>query len=206
MYLRGGDDGENIRCEIQMGRDAGNKLFFRPGRLTTSSGEATGDNNGKIYLGSSSRRWKEIWCTQNSLNSSSDRNLKNTIEYMGDEKQDFFMKLKPCSFKYNDGESDRKHFGFISQDVEQAMIESGMSSLDFAGFIKFKKKETLADDTEVDVLDENGKPIYEYGLRYSEFISLNTYMIQQQQKKIKEQEEKINELEERLAKIEELLK
>jgi hypothetical protein len=51
-------------------------------------------------------------------------------------------------------------------------------------------------------LDENDDPVYEYSLRYGEFIALNSKIIQLCRETIKEQQEKINDLETRLAKLE----
>ena len=48
----------------------------------------------------------------------------------------FFLSLSLCTYKFNDEKSGRTHFGFISQDVEQALGENDMSAYDFAGFCK----------------------------------------------------------------------
>ena len=49
-------------------------------------------------------------------------------------------------------------------------------------------------EVEREVLDENGDPVYSYSLRYSEFIALNTRMIQLNKQKIAEQEQEIESL------------
>ncbi len=166
-------------------------------------------------IGSSSRRWQEIWCST-SLNTSSDRNLKKNISDLSadDRYMKFFMLLQPKSYLFRDGESGRTHVGFISQDVEEAMAECGLSSLEFAGFCKDQKIEVEeivhpADEEDGEgewierkehpVFDEDGNPVYEYSLRYEEFIALNTMMIQSLQ-------DRISEAEDRIAKIEEKLK
>lgn len=52
----------------------------------------------------------------------SDREVKHDIEELDIEKSvEFIMNLKPVTFKYNDGDSDRDHHGFIAQDVKEAM-------------------------------------------------------------------------------------
>lgn len=54
-----------------------------------------------------------------------------------------FKKLISVSYLFTDGLSGRTHVGFISQDVENAMLEVGLTDLDFAGFCKdIKMKET----------------------------------------------------------------
>jgi len=97
----------------------------------------------------------------------SDSRLKNSITYDLDRYKAFFQALKPCGYKFNDGTSGRYHLGYIAQDVEAAINENGIESTDFAGFIKTKPKEGF----HIKLGDE-------YHLRYSEFIALNTYMIQ----------------------------
>lgn len=158
---------------------SGNNKAFRP----------TSEYDGDIILGSSGCRWKEIWCTQSSINSS-DRNLKNSIHHMDEQDQleKLFLSLLPCTYKFNNGESGRTHFGFISQDVEQALLDNGMTSLDFAGFCK-------------DLIEENGTEKYSYSLRYGEFIALNTHMIQKLYKRIEKQQEEINWLKREVKKL-----
>lgn len=98
----------------------------------------------------------------------SDRRLKNHIDYDLKKYEKFFLALKPTRFKYNAGRSGRYHTGFIAQDVEEALKESGISTQEFAGFVG------------LDILDpgNDGFTGTRYNLRYGEFISLNTYMIQ----------------------------
>ena len=145
-------------------------------------------------LGTASLYWNAIY-SKNGAISTSDKNAKENIEYM-DDKETFFNSLKPCTFKFKNG--DRTHFGFISQDVEEALKENGMTAFDFAGFCKDLKMETfINDDGEEEeriVLDEMGDEQYTYSLRYSEFIALNTHMIQKAYKKIEQQQKEIDDL------------
>lgn len=97
----------------------------------------------------------------------SDRRIKNTICYDLEKYKDFFRALKPCSYQFNDGTSGRSHIGYIAQDVEEAIDSNGITSTEFAGFIKSQPEEGF----HIQYEDE-------YRLRYTEFIALNTYMIQ----------------------------
>ena len=99
----------------------------------------------------------------------SDRRLKNAIDYDLEKYKTFFMSLKPTRFYYNHGSSSRYHTGFIAQDVEAALVNSGLTTKDFAGL-------TI---TPVQEVQKDGIKDFRYSLRYGEFISLNTYMIQQ---------------------------
>lgn len=156
--------------------------------------------NNKIRLGSNTIRWKEIWCNQSGINSTSDRNLKNTIRYMKEQDNidNFFLSLAPCTYKFNDGESGRTHFGFISQDVEQALFDNHMTAYDFAGFCKDEKTETYLNEDNEEctraVLTESGEKEYSYSLRYGEFIALNTYMLQKAFSRITELENKLKQM------------
>lgn len=161
-------------------------------------------DNGAYKLGLSSYRWKEIWCST-SLNTSSDKNLKKNISDLSSDERyvKFFMLLQPKSYLFKDGESGRTHVGFISQDVEEAMAVCGLSSLEFAGFCKdHKVKEEWTERKEKRIkeplFDDDGNPVYEYSLRYEEFIALNTMMIQSQQDRISEMEDRIEKIEEEL--------
>lgn len=109
-------------------------------------------------------------------NITSDLRLKNTINYDLRAYENFFYNLKAVTFKYNNGTSGRTHFGFIAQDVEDAIEKSGLSSADVAAFIK---------DPVLEVQDD-GIDDYRYSIRYGELIALNTYMIQKLYQKIDE--------------------
>lgn len=126
-------------------------------------------------LGDSGSKWKEIWCTQQSAISTSDRNEKNSIESLPSQYDTFFDQLIPVRYKFNHNESNRFHVGFIAQDVKEALDIADISSSDFAGYISFDKKD-----------GSKG-----YGLRYSEFIALNTYEIQKLKKRITELESQL---------------
>ena len=154
-----------------------------------------------VSLGSPRGIWSTVYAGTPEINTS-DRNLKDNIISLLDNDIwiKFFMKLNPVSYIFKDGSSGRTHVGFISQDIEDIMNELGMSSLDFAGFCKDLKTETITEEIttinengeeitstvtkQVPVLDENGNEQYIYSLRYSEFIAINTHIIQLQQKEI----------------------
>lgn len=127
-----------------------------------------------VTLGASSAPWGQIYST-NSAISTSDREKKNSIVYDMDERYDtLWSLLKPCTGKFNDGTSDRTHMFLISQDVEDAIKESGLTSQDFAAFIKSPKQ-----DEDGNVLDG-----YDYALRYEEFIPLCIRQIQKLQARV----------------------
>lgn len=115
------------------------------------------------------------------ISTGSDRRIKNSINYDMDSYDKFFMNLKPAFYKMNNGTSGRFHTGFIAQDVEAALLDGNESTTDFAGLV-IKDYEQGKDNS--------GK---DYSLRYSEFVALNTHMIQKLYKRVDELERKLKE-------------
>lgn len=128
-------------------------------------------------LGTPGHRISQVYA-RNSVISTSDRNQKKDIIPITDKYLDFFALLQPVSYRFKDGTGGRTHVGYIAQDVERAMAQSGLSDLDFAGFCRDKVGED-----------------YVYSLRYEEFIALNTAVIQRLQAKITNLEQRLENLE-----------
>ncbi len=150
-------------------------------------------SDGSITLGHPNYRWGQIYSSVSTI-STSDRNRKKDITSIPDKYLDFFALLQPVTYRFIDGTSGRIHVGFISQDIEAAMAQAGLSDLEFAGFCK----DQALDSEGNPVLDDCGDPTYIYSLRYEEFIAINTAVIQRQQAKI-------NNLEKRLERIEHII-
>lgn len=139
------------------------------------------ENDGVINLGHGSRKWKQVYAFNDTI-STSDRKEKTDIVDMSDAQEQLFNQLRPVTFKFVKGSSGRTHYGFISQDIEESLDELELTGQDFAGFCK----DLRVDDNGNAILDESNNKIYDYSLRYSEFIALNTYMIQKLQIENKE--------------------
>lgn len=116
---------------------------------------------------------------------SSDRRLKTGIKYDMSKYENFFMRLRPTQYQLKSGASKRFHTGFIAQDVESALVESGLSTTDFAGLVITPVEE---------VNEKDGIEDKYYRIRYGEFISLNTHMIQRLYRRVWELEEKVKSL------------
>ena len=158
VYIRSGSYGTYIQL-----RD---DVFIGQGDLAPHS-------SGAQSCGTSARRWSAVYADSSEI-TTSDRNRKNNISYDLSAYDVLFQALKPCSFRYNNGESGRTHLGLISQDVEEAMEAAGLTSLDFAGFVKSP--------------DEEAEGGYVYSLRYEEFISLCILEIQRLDQRVRELE------------------
>ncbi len=154
-------------------------------------------------LGLNTNKWKEVYATNGTIQTS-DRNEKNTIEELSSEKaQQLIYGLKPSTYKMNAGTSGRTHWGMISQDIEEMFEEIGMTSLDFAGFIKSPKMTEEVRDEETGKIIKESKVIegeYNYSLRYDEFIAPIIKVIQTQHEELEALKQKI-ELLERQAQI-----
>ena len=128
-----------------------------------------------------------IYCNtiynQSSMATSSDANQKNSIQELDEHQEELFNKLKPVTYKYNNGTSGRTHTGFIAQDVCTAIEASGLSTKDFAGYIVASS-----------VDPETGERKESCYLRYEEFISLNTWQIQKLKPRMTAAEQEIESL------------
>ena len=144
--------------------------------------------------------WYEIY-GKNFYNSagtaiSSDKKAKNSIEYDISKYDALFDRLKPASYKYNDGESGRTHLGFIAQDIQEAIEQTNLTSKD-CSIIVIKG----------DGLDKKiGKVIDEekafYYIRPDQLHALEVRQIQLLKAQVKQQEATITELTRRLEKLE----
>lgn len=131
--------------------------------LTASSGVRMEDDSGGA-----------IWVTGGNCFSSSDmqtysdRRLKADIDYDLECYKAFFRALKPCRFLMLSNPSGGYHTGFIAQDVQEAMEAANLSQMDFAGLADAKL------------------PGGSWGLSlsYGSFSALNTYMIQDLDRRI----------------------
>ena len=172
---------------------------FRPHQKSYVGEDGLGElyADGIINLGTKDCRWDNVYAV-NDIIQTSDFNAKNHISPLTNKHMDFFLNLLPVSFTFKNGKSGRTHIGFISQDVETAMVKTGLTDLDFAGFCKDLKIRTYIDENgneiEETVLDENGNPVYMYSLRYSEFVAIITYALQKTIKSLDETNNKLKDL------------
>ena len=134
---------------VVMDKNSSNKYHFRPG------------SNGALDCGSASYHWDNVYANNGSI-VTSDRDEKTNIKEMSEAYANALIDgTKPKIYMMKKNNSGRTHAGMIAQDLEQQLLESGMSSQDFAGFIKYQKE------------DENGFMTgqFGYGIRYEEYIA-----------------------------------
>lgn len=143
-------------------------------------------HNSIYSLGSEEYRWMALHLASGVIETS-DKKEKKEINYDVSIYEKLFDKLKPSSFKFAKGSSNRTHLGFISQDVENALLECGIDPVDFAGFTKTLNKNAKNKSIE-ELKDED----YIYGLRYSELHAMAIHEIQSLKNRVKELEQKLN--------------
>jgi len=110
-------------------------------------------------LGDATKRWAEVYATNGTINTS-DRNSKKDIAPIKNA-LNFVRKLQPVQYKWIENSHGRTHTGFIAQDVLEAN-PLGLGD-NWSGYI----------DT------GNG-----LGLRYTEFVSVNTQAIKELDSKV----------------------
>lgn len=119
------------------------------------------NSNEDTDCGSASYKWRNLYCKNGTIQTS-DRNEKMNIADMSEQYANAIIDdAIPKTYMMLNNESGRTHAGMIAQDLEEQLSKNGMSSKDFAGFIKYQKE------------DANGVPIneYGYGIRYEEYIA-----------------------------------
>lgn len=122
----------------------------------------------------------------------SDLNAKNSIQSLSTQYEQIFDSIQPTSFKYNDGTSNRTHVGVIAQDVEQAILNAGLTTQDCA-IVCYNVDEATGEKKD-------------YGVRYSEIIPLNTWQIQKLKPRMTAAEAKIQSLENEIISLKSELK
>ena len=158
-YLENTASGSAMKLSLIYYSDTSFRHVFRPSA------------SGYVDLGSSSYKFRDIYATNGTIQTS-DQREKEDVNTLDVRYLELFQKLLPKSFRFVDGKSGRRHVGFVSQEVETAMSECGISDLEFAGFIKSPVYEVV-DGKETDNIVD-----YIYGLRYEEFIGILTFVIQ----------------------------
>ena len=172
-------------------------------------------------LGTSTRRWRDVWSVDTSINSSDFRFKKDIAD--SNLGLSFIKKLNPISYKWKNSKAEmvleesteqretspgvkedvvvmlpkisgynakgeeiiettssegvRTHYGFIAQDVKEALDSEGVGD-NFAGW----------------VLDDKDDPESKQNLRYAEFISPLTKAVQELSDMVESLQQEVNTL------------
>lgn len=166
---------------------------FQMARGTSWGGVCIGDDSQGLRLYGTS-----IWASHSI--STSDENLKENFTTL-DQYEDFYMNLNPIGFNYiGDYDGKKTHFGFGAHKTEDILESEGYDSDKFAvvthrPLVQEDIEKRFGKDVEVDIETE-------YGISYTEFIALNTHMIQKTRRELEQVKQEKSDLETRLQAIE----
>lgn len=166
---------------------------FQIARGTSWGGVCIGDDSQQLRLYGSS-----IWASHGI--STSDENLKENFTTL-DQYEDFYMNLNPIGFNYiGDYDGKKTHFGFGAHKTENVLESEGYDADEFAvvthrPLVQEDLEKRFGKDVEVDIETE-------YGVSYTEFIALNTHMIQKTRRELIKVKQEKADLETRLQAIE----
>lgn len=161
----------------------------------TSSSKNFYPYNASTYLGTVGSNyvgyWKGIYAQSASI-TTSDRNFKTDISTYTEDLENAYMEFEPVSFKFKnlseDDNHDRTHYGLIAQQVEEVLIDHGISIEDAAFICK----------DELESPNKFGETV-QYSMRYGELVSINMHMIQKAHQRIDELEAQLKEALETIA-------
>lgn len=166
---------------------------YQIARGTSWGGVCIGDDSQGLRLYGTS-----IWASHGI--STSDENLKENFTTL-DQYEDFYMNLNPIGFNYiGDYDGKKTHFGFGAHKTEDILESEGYDSDKFAvvthrPLVQEDIEKRFGKDVEVDIETE-------YGISYTEFIALNTHMIQKTRRELTKVKQEKADLEARLQAIE----
>lgn len=157
--------------------------------LKGSSAYVTMSGNDNLIPSSNS-----VWCgttpnpfaggySKGGWKTTSDRRKKKDFsELLNDARyENFFKQLRPMEYRFVD-DSNGIHIGFVAQDVEEALIASGIGNDELFALEHsyFTRYDFGSDEEWNNFLISNNGASDIYVLCYQEFIALNTAMIQKQ--------------------------
>lgn len=148
----------------------GDSIQFRKSTDSTYSSFFHPSSNGKVTLGTAGNRWFRLYQSQGSIDTSDERKKHNILPIKDNYVYEkLFNSLIPKTYCMNNDdivENSKVHIGFIAQDIAKTLSSLNLNENE-TGLIEHACW-----------TDENGNQKDEYGLCYSEFIALNTHMIQ----------------------------
>ena len=166
---------------------------YQIARGTSWGGVCVGDDGQQLRLYGTS-----IWASHSI--STSDENLKENFTTL-DQYEEFYMNLNPIGFNYiGDYDGKKTHFGFGAHKTEDILESEGYDADKFAvvthrPLVQEDIEKRFGKDVEVDIETE-------YGVSYTEFIALNTHMIQKTRRELTKVKQEKADLEVRLQAIE----
>lgn len=168
-------EGIGVKAPGDAGYEGGGLFCTNAGARLTYGEDMFGDTSTIACVGQHcySSRTMEVF---------SDRRLKNSIKYdLLDRYKEFYKTLKPCRFKMNSERNGNYHIGFIAQEVATSLDNQGIPITELEALTQFKNR-------------DGSEGMYAIG--YSEFVAMNTAMIQDLMSQIDFLKYEISELKE----------
>lgn len=200
---------------IRIGNNGEGALFctlYYNGQIYNNSKQFVPTTNNEYNLGTSTNKWKDIYATNATINTS-DRNAKTGIENIHDDILEAWKDVSLVSFKFKDavekkGDSARIHVGYIAQDIQEELNKYGIDACKYGLFCynswdaqeeKSHEEEKIDEEGNIETVKVIDTPAVEagetYGLRYIECLIVECAYIR---KKNKELEDRITKLEKNL--------
>ena len=137
----------------------------------------------------------KVLTLKSGYHTSDERKKYNIDEFTNwDDFYNFYMSLKPVTFKYNEDMINDTHIGFIAQNIADSIVDNNLANEKLA-VVKCLPNEDYDDGRE-------------YSVCYQEMIALNTKMIQKHENEIQDlnniilqQQEEINQLKEMVKQL-----
>lgn len=183
---------QNVATGVSVLHNKNNVRIFKP----------NGDNI--IYLGDSGNRWKDIYASNTSIETSDER-LKMYIAEVPSAVLDAWEDVGFRQFKFTDAVAEkgeagaRLHVGLVAQDIDRIFSGRGLSAADYGLFCHDELDASPAvynGDVLVEAARESGDI---YSLRYGEALCMEASYMRRENARLKA---RVASLEERLASLE----
>jgi hypothetical protein len=143
--------------------------------------------DGGWALGSSSKRWSEVWAVDGTINTS-DVRLKEDVSDITYGLREV-MRLRPISFRWRERPEAGLRLGLLAQEVEPVLGEVVAAT------------EVAATEGEAGP-GETARPAENLGIYYAQLVPVLIKAVQEQQGLIDEQAAMISRLEARVSRLE----
>ena len=156
--------------------------------LTNTCFRPSEDDTKLLTLGSANCLWSEIYSLKEPI-VASDRNLKEQIQPISKKYEQLFDLIEPVTYKLKSTDAsthDRIHIGAISQQVEDSMLQAGLTAEELSFFCK----DPIPDSDD-----------FQYALRYTEWVMMNTHMIQKTRQELQKAEQTIAALQQEISEL-----
>lgn len=197
------DASVSVRLTLDVSDSISKQILFRC--YTNGSNNFYPDATGDCCLGYSAHKWKEVWCTQSSMNSSSDERMKTKIGGIPDGVLDAWESIEWLQYKFIEaeqekGENARYHTGTVAQRVDKAFRAKGLDASEYGLFLYDEWEETPEEkDEKGHILQPYHPAGNSYGLRYVEALCMEAAYMRRENARLKK---RVSDLEDRLAALE----